>query len=145
MQFSNPVVLLKMARAAVCARKHRDQMEYCVFQMQSLKSKAPLPVQLSLEFQDTNELGTQCQSKHVGSSAVKAVAVLHLEPPAKPAISCVEHHLNEPKSILRLSVLRGQNPIFTASCAGHMKMSGRFSDICAELDRIENMQGHVSA
>lgn len=143
MQFSNPVAVLKMAHAAVCARKHRDQMEYGVLQMQSLKSKASLPVQLSLQFQDANELKTQCQSKHVGSSAVKAIAVLHPEPPAKPAIGCMEHHLNESKSILRLSVLKGQNPIFTASCAGHMKMSGRFSDICAELDRIENMQGHV--
>ena len=65
-----------------------------------------------------------CRTSAVSYQALKPVAT-------KPARQNIQH-----APVQRLKVVRQFEPGASRSCAGRLVISGRMSDVCAELDRM---------
>jgi hypothetical protein len=125
-------------------KKNIDSPKQGVMHRLFVKSKAILTGQLSLVFDEIRELKT-AQPNPIASSPASDLAPVATD--ARVSLKVIGTDQN--RCLIRISrqlaVVQEPDLNLSAMCAGRMTISGRFSDVCAELDRMERLGRYASA
>ena len=105
--------------------------------------KAVLLGKLSLMFEDDHELKTASRSRPTDPSPAGDLQAMNDDKRFIPKVAGTEQNCCVVRTGGRLSVVRERDSDLSAMCAGRMTISGRFSDVCAELDRMERLGQHA--